>query len=436
MDVSASRDVPELVEHLFRRQAGRMLSSLCAVLGLENLDLAEEVVQEALIKALTDWPYRGIPENPRAWLARTARNLAIDALRRQARFRDREQAIAERLDARSRCIPDPSDLDEDSALPDDQLAMIFACCRPEIPLESRLALTLKTVSGLGVGEIARAFLASETTIAQRIVRAKRRIEELAINLALPAPEELGDRLDSVLHVLYILFNEGYSAAAGENLIRLDLCEEAIRLARLLARRPDTGTPRTLALAALFLLQASRLPARVDHAGDLLPMAEQDRSLWSRELISEGLRLLSGAASGDQLSSYHLLAGIAAEHAVAATFHSTNWAHVLDLYDMLVDVDPSPIVKLNRVVAVAMAKGAQAGLDALDQLGEPKTLRDYYLLPATRAELLSRQGRYAESREMWRRASEKPCSAPIRRFIEKRLAEHTPPPWLRGNLTSG
>src|SRR5262245_53409905 len=301
--------VRELVEHLFRHQAGEMLATLTHIFGLENLDLAEEVVQEALLQALRQWPFQGIPDNPRAWLVRAARNKALDLLRRQASLHRKEPELERRLrerQARTHAAHPPLAPE----LEDEQLAMIFVCCDPVLPSDARVALTLKAVSGFSVAEIARAFLSEEPTIAQRLVRAKRRIQEAGIKLALPSPVHIPSRLDSVLQVLYLLFNEGYAAHTGENLVREDLCVEAIRLAQLLASRSDTSLPKVHALLALFYLQAARLETRVDGAGNLLLLAEQPRAQWDQALLARGVEHIEHAAQGAELSEYHLQAAIA------------------------------------------------------------------------------------------------------------------------------
>jgi RNA polymerase sigma-70 factor (ECF subfamily) len=413
-----SRDAPEevhaLVEHLFRHEAGRMLAALTRMFGLADFDLAEEVVQDAMVQALRQWPFRGVPENPAAWLMKTARNKALDLFRRRALLRrqqcDLDSQVADSLEPAG---------DE---LSDDQLAMIFACCHPVLPTEARIALTLKSVGGFGIAEIARAFLAQETAIAQRLVRAKRRLAEDNIALAVPPHAELPERLDSVLRVIYLLFNEGYSAHQGEDLVRHDLCAEAIRLALLLLSRPETAPPKVDALVALMLLQASRLPARQDAEGNLCLLADQDRSSWDKGLISAGMRHLERSAAGDELSEYHVQAAIAACHAVASSYEATDWQRVLALYDQLLAIAPSPVVLLNRGIALAMVEGPEAGLHALDALHHDPAMRNYYLLPATRADLLLRLGQPEEAEASYRQALTLPCTEPERRFLTKRLKE--------------
>lgn len=406
-----------LVDHLFRHHAAAMLSGLSRRLGLENLDLAEEVVQEAMLQALRLWPYHGIPANPRAWLTHVARNKALDLIRRQGKLRRKLEGLAAEADLAHFDSP----VEDDDRLGDEQLAMIFACNHPALSPEARVALTLKAACGFSVPEIARAFLAPEPTIAQRIVRAKKTIRENGISLEMPAPEGLPARLDSVLQVIYLLFNEGYSAHAGDALIRHDLCGEAIWLADRLARRPETATPTSHALLALMLIQASRLPARQDESGDLILLPDQDRTRWDTRLVHLGLRHLDRAAEGDELTIYHLQAGIAAVHAVAPDDASTDWPRLLSLYDLLRAVDPSPVVALNRAVALAKVEGPSAGLRALDEIEGTRSLEGYFLLPATRADLLVKLDRRDEAEAAYTAALASACSEPERRFLAGRLA---------------
>src|SRR5579859_775418 len=407
--------IPPLLDHLFRHEAGRITASLCSIFGLNHLDLAEEVVQDALLQALRTWPFRGVPDNPAAWLMQTARNQALDRIRRQANLRRKQPEIERRLS-----FPPPPLVPDEVA--DEQLAMIFACCHPALAPENRVALTLKTVCGFSAAEIARAFLTPEPTVAQRLVRAKTRIIESEIELTLPPPTEIAARLDSVLQVVYLLFNEGYAARAGEDLVRHDLCVEALRLGQLLADRPDTGTPKAHALLALMYLQASRFATRVDDTGRLLLLSEQDRSQWDRRLIYAGLRRIGRASAGDELSEYHIQAGIAAVHAVAETYEQTDWPKLLFMYDQLLTVAPSPVVELNRAVVLAKVQGPLAGLDALAPLRRDPKLRDYGPLHATVADLLLQLGRKEDAAEVYRAALAAPCSEPERRFLERRLGE--------------
>ena len=400
-------EIATLVDHLFRREAGRMVAVLTRILGPAHLDLAEDVVQEALAQALRIWPFRGVPENPAAWLVQVAKNRALDALRRDASLLRKEEEIRSWA-ASASGEPGGEELD-------DQLRMIFICCQPAVPAEARVALTLKTVGGFGVPEIARAFLVKEATMAQRLVRAKHRIRQAKLPFEVPPPRELPAALDSVLEVLYAMFNEGYSTHQGEELVRRDICLEAIRLVRLVAGHPALDTPRTHALAALLHLQGARLAARVDAEGNLLLLAEQDRSAWDRRMIADGFRHLDRAAQGDQLSVYHLEAGIAAIHASGS---ETDWPHILRLYDALLEIKPSPVVALNRAVALAMVEGPEAGLAAL----EPIRLDDYYLLSATQGELYARAGRREEAAKAFRLALGMICPEPVRRRLTDRLRE--------------
>jgi RNA polymerase sigma-70 factor (ECF subfamily) len=411
--------VHELVEHLFRHQAGQMLATLTHILGLENFDLAEESVQDALVQALQQWRFHGIPDNPRAWLIRAARNKALDRLRRQAALDRKTPELEKRLRARQaqQEAGNPPDAME---LEDEQLSMIFLCCEPALPAEARVPLTLKAVSGFSVAEIARAFLCEESAIAQRLVRAKRRIREAGITLVLPSAAEIPRRLDSVLQVLYLLFNEGYGAHTGENLVREELCGEAIRLAQLLASRPDTGLPKVQALLALFYFQAARLETRVDGEGNLLLLAEQERTQWDQALLARGVAQLQLAAQGNELSEYHLQAGIAAIHATSASVAETDWPQLVALYDQLLALAPTPVVALNRAVAQSMVEGPQKALAALDALSAEPGLKNYYLLPAIRADFLRRLGRRAEAAACYQEALTHTCSEPERRFLLRRI----------------
>jgi RNA polymerase sigma-70 factor, ECF subfamily len=413
-------DPGAVVDHLFRHQSGRMIATLTRIFGPRRMDLAEEVVQDALVKALELWPFQGIPENPSAWLIQVAKNRALDATRREA-------SLAEKLPDLIRAFPDHSELSEShDEFADDQLSMMFLCCHPSLSRELRVALTLKTVAGFSVREIARAFLAQEATIAQRLVRGKREIRERNIEFEMPSGPELRSRLDSVLEVLYLLFNEGYSAHEGESLLRADLCDEAIRLARLLAGHAATDLPKTHALLALLLLQASRLPARVNADGDLFLLRDQDRTLWDRRLIAEGLRHLDSSAEGDELSSYHLQAGIAAHHAAASTYDATNWAEIVDLYDQLYGTDSSPVVALNRAIALSRWKGPEAGLAALAEIEHHPALAHYHLLPAALGELRSELGQKERAAAYYKSALECACTEPERRLLQERLQAATTP----------
>ena len=413
-------EVGELVDHLFRRHSGRMVSTLTRLLGSRNLALAEEVVQDALITALQQWPFQGVPDNPSAWLLQVAKNRALDRIRRDRTFGEKERDVVAAFE--SRITPH----DADRPFEDDELCMMFMACHPEIPRESRVALTLKTVGGFSVPEIAQAFLAQETAIAQRLVRVKKFIRDRNVPLDLPVASEMPERLESVLEVLYLMFNEGYAAHSGESLVRHDLVQEAIRLTRMLTRHPATAQPKTNALLALMLLQAARIPARADAAGDLFLLEEQDRASWDRTLIAEGLRRLDASASGQHVSGYHLQAGIAAAHAVAPTYAATDWAEIVSLYDALLDIEPSPIVVLNRAIALSRVEGPAAGLRALDGLRDDPTLARYVLFHATLGELSREAGDASAASRHYRTALDLPSSGPTRRFLERRLGTISPP----------
>jgi RNA polymerase sigma-70 factor (ECF subfamily) len=411
-----NRQVPELVDHLFRHTSGRVVGSLVRRLGAEHLELVEDAVQEALLKALRLWPFRGAPEHPEAWIRRVAFNQALDALRREGRLRDRLPMLVE-----DDPHADPS-LDPDR----DLLALMLMCCHPAIPRDAQVALMLRTLAGFSVPEIACAFLAKEATIGQRLSRARRTIRERQLALDAPLDEEVEARLDAVLATLYLMFNEGYSLSSGDRLISADLCAEAIRLARLLANRPLTSRPEVEALLALMLLQAARLPARTSTDGALLTLAEQDRRLWDRRLIDEGLDALARSASGDRLSAFHLQAGIAACHAVAPDYDSTDWPAILDQYDALVRLSGSPLVALNRAVAVAMVHGDEVGLAALERIQPGGELESYPLYHVTVGELAARAGDRDQALRRYGRARALARTSPERALIERRLREYGGP----------
>jgi len=414
--------VGELVERLFRKRAGQIVSYLTRLFGPGELDLAEEAVQEALVKALQLWPFHGVPANPGGWLLAVARNAALDSLRRRGVFREKAAQLEVELRGQGVNL-DESALDRE--LQDDELSMVLLCCHPEMSRDASVALALKTVGGFSASEIARAFLAEEATITQRLVRAKRQLRERRLRFELPPAPELAARLDAVLEVIYLMFNEGYSAHAGERLIRADLCREALRLAELVAAHPATGGPRAHALVALLAFQAARLPARVDAAGDLVLLEEQDRSLWDRSLLALGFDHLERSAEGSELTEYHLQAAIAAVYAGAAITGSIDWPEILSLYDQLFELDPSPVVALNRAVALAKVKGPAQGLKALQALEEERTLRAYYLLPAAEGQLWAELGEPERAAACFREALSRSCSEPERRFLERKLQSLAP-----------
>ncbi|HEY3054631.1 MAG TPA: DUF6596 domain-containing protein [Thermoanaerobaculia bacterium] len=405
-----------LVDHLFRHSAGRMVARLTSILGSEHLSLAEEVVQDALVTALQQWSFREVPDDPVAWLFQVARNRAIDQLRRSASLREKEPQIVAAL---SGTYPaDESGFAHELA--DDELRMMLMCCHPAIPEESRIALTLKTVCAFSVDEIARAFLTRTDAIAQRIVRAKRLIREQRIVMTMPSRDELPVRRESLLKVLYLMFNEGYSAHTGEDLVRSDLCAEAIRLVRTVAEHAVASSPEAHALLALMLLQAARLPARIDSRGELIVLAEQDRSKWDQSMIADGMHHLDRSARGDVVTRYHTEAAIAACHATAPSFDETDWPGVLALYDELLASNPSPVVALNRAIALAMAEGAAAGIAAAEEIAD--SLPDYLPLATTLGELSLRAGDRIRAAEHFARALEMPSTTPEKRFLLRKLEQ--------------
>lgn len=409
-----------LVEHLFRHQAGRIAARLTRVLGPAYDALVDEAVQDALVRALQTWPYGGVPDNPAGWLYTVAHRIAIDAVRRDRTFGAKTDAIvAELTRSMSAASAPPSAEDLDAALRDDELRMIFMCCHPALSRDASVALSLKTVGGFSVKEIARAFLADEAAVAQRLVRAKRQIREAQLTFDLPADRELATRVDAVLDVLYFMFNEGYATESGEDLVRQDLCAEALRLGQLVALSPLAG-PRVHALVALMALQAARLPARVDEAGDLVLLEHQDRGRWDERLITIGFHHFDRSMQGNEVSAYHVQAAIAATYARALDPATVDWQLILALYDQLMAIDPSPVVALNRAVVVAKVNGPRAGLDAIAPLEHNRTLRHYHHLLAVRGQLLLDLGRDAEAADAFRAALEEPTSAPERRFLASRL----------------
>jgi RNA polymerase sigma-70 factor (ECF subfamily) len=410
----------EMVDHLFRSHAGRMVAHLTGFLGPEHLQLAEDVVQEALLKALQNWSYSGVPQNPAGWLFRVARNAALDAVRHRTMTGEKSAELAaEHLKNAETTASDDADLEEQ--LRDDELRMVLMCCHPTLPRDARVALSLKTVGGFSAREIARAFLADEATIAQRLVRAKRQIRESNIRFELPAGQDLVARMDSALEVVYLMFNGGYAAQSGDDLVRQDLCGEALRLGQLLATS-SVGTPQTHALVALMALQAARLPARVDAAGELVLLEDQDRNQWDPNLIALGFHHFTLCAEGTAVTSYHVQAAIAATHARAQKGRATDWNLILELYDQLLELSPSPVVELNRVVVVAKVNGPEAALAALKPLADNRSFRNYYLLPAVQGQLLLEIGDNLSASECFRLALGRPCSEPERRFLQRKLAQ--------------
>lgn len=409
--------VEEAVAAAFREEWGQVVATLIRVTG--DWDLAEECAQDAFAQALDRWRRDGVPRRPGAWLTTTARNRALDVLRREAVGAAKLGEVA--VLARDEPSYGPEDGGDGSGVHDDRLRLIFTCCHPALPIEARVALTLRTLAGLTTPEIARAFLVPEATMAQRLVRAKRKIRNAGIPYRVPPAHLLPERTTGVLGVIYLLFNEGYAATAGADLVRTNLCAEAVRLARVLARlMPDE--PEVRGLLALLLLHDARRHARVDAAGDLVTLEDQDRTAWNRAEVDEGAALLESALRRGRPGPYQIQAAIAACHTTAPTAEETDWADIAALYGELARFVPSAVVGLNRAVAVGMAEGAEAGLALVAELEDQGELAGYHLLPATRADLLRRSGRTQEAAEAYRRALELVENDAERRFLERRLAE--------------
>jgi RNA polymerase sigma factor (sigma-70 family) len=396
-------DISQLTDHLFRHESGKLISILTGIFGIERLQLAEDVVQESLVRAFQTWPYYGVPKNPAAWLTQTAKNLALDLIRREKVFYDKQPEIIAFIEQWSDGSAAEESAAFDSEIKDGRLRLMFACCHPLIPQESQTALALKTLCGFSPAEIAKAFLTTEAAIAKRLTRARQRIRELKIAFEIPSGGESSVRLDGVLQTLYLLFNEGYNASSGESVVREDLCAEAIRLATLLARHPLGDQPRVHALAALMLLNGARLQARTDTDGNILRLKEQNRSNWNRAMIAQGMWHLSQSAAGDGFSEYHFQAGIAACHCAARDYESTNWKQILSLYEQLVQLDDSPVVALNRAVAIAQVHGPAAGIAAIQAIPKRQPLLSYYLLYAVLAEFEMQLQNFSTAAEHLRKA---------------------------------
>ncbi|MGA8735943.1 MAG: RNA polymerase sigma factor [Terriglobales bacterium] len=425
MSEHSTEQVRELLDSLYRVDSGRILATLIRLLG--DFDLAEEAMHEAFAAALSLWPRTGVPGNPRPWLISTARFKAIDTLRRRARFDASQDELVRYLEAQSRSAERSNeesrkeeDSFEDDCLEDDRLRLIFTCCHPSLPPEARVALTLREVCGLTTEEIAKAFLTTPRTLAQRIVRAKAKIRETPIPYEVPTPQELPERLGAVLHVVYLVFNEGYSAAAGAEVTRAELTGEAIRLGRLLTELRQE--PEVMGLLSLMLLQESRRAARTSPTGELILLENQDRSLWNQEQIAEGVALLGKAVKSRGIGSYTLQAAIAAVHAESESVARTDWRQIVALYDRLLRIQPSPVVQLNRAVAIAMCDGPEAGLAHIDAVLEHGELANYYLAHSARADMYRRLGRTADARASYEKALALTQQEPERQFLQERIRQ--------------
>jgi len=378
-----NKNINQLVDHLFRHESGKMIAVLSRLLGLQNIEVAQDLVQDTLLQAMSTWSYKSVPDNPSAWLYRVAKNKAIDFLRREKRFRDISPQFSYLVESEYTLSSTVNNLFLDNEIQDSQLRMMFACCHPAITEESQIALTLKTLCGLNVAEIAKAFLTSDETIAKRIYRAKEKIKAEKIELDVPESHELSSRIDMVLKSLYLLFNEGYKSSNPDILIREDLCEEAMRLCFLLTQHPLTSFPRTKALLALMCFQASRLDARLDDNNNIILLKNQDRSKWNRALMSKGFELMEESTEPFEISSYHLEAAIASQHAAARSFEQTNWKSIYHLYEMLYELQPNPIVAMNKAIASSYAISKQNALKELQQI---TGLEDHHLYYASIGEI--------------------------------------------------
>jgi RNA polymerase sigma-70 factor (ECF subfamily) len=415
MSERSTVQIRELLDSLYHVDSGRILATLIRLLG--DFDLAEEAMHEAFAIALSSWPRSGVPDQPRPWLISTARFKAIDTLRRRSRFDASQDELMRYLEAQRDAAERSNEVD---CFEDDRLRLIFACCHPSLPPEAHVALTLREVCGLTTEEIAKAFLITPPTLAQRIVRAKAKIRDTPIRYEVPSPEELPERLDAVLQVIYLVFNEGYSAAAGAEVRRPELTGEAIRLGRLLSELlPE---PEVIGLLSLMLLQESHHAARTSPTGELILLENQDRSLWNREQIAEGVALVERALRSHRFGSYTLQAAIAAVHAEAESAAATDWRQIAALYNRLVRIQPSPVVELNRAVAIAMRDGPDAGLALIDTVLAHGALADYYLAHSARADMCRRLGRMAEARSSYEKALALTQQEPERKFLQARLRQ--------------
>ena len=418
---SSGTQPAQLVEHFFRHEAGRLHGALLRLVGVHNLTLAEDVAQEAMLRALRAWAMGGVPANPSAWITQVAMNLARDALRHQRMAGGKEPALITHADLTAPSAPTPAAASERAdEIRDDALRLLFICCHPSIAPDAQVVLALKILCGFGTGEIARAFLTSDAAIEKQLTRTKQRIAAAGLAFALPEGSDLAPRLDGVLAALYLLFNEGHKASAGERLLREELCAEAIRLTSLLVAHPAGRAPRSHALLALMFLTAARFSSRLDAHGELLRLDAQDRAKWDPVLIARGLAELTAAAQGGALSEYHLQAGIAALHCTAADSASTDWPRILLHYDELLRLKPSPVVALNRAVAVAHTDGPQAGLDAIAAIEQRDLLESHYLLHAVLGELNWRLNRHAAAAGNFRRALHLAQVGPEQTYLTRML----------------
>lgn len=419
---SESSSVSQLTDHLFRHESGKLVSILTGIFGIHRLQMAEDVVQEALVRALQTWPFYGIPANPAAWLMQTAKHLALDLIRRENSFQEKQPKIIEFIEQRLASPETEAAPMFDDEIKDDRLRLMFACCHPQLPQEAQTALALKVLCGFNSQEIASAFLTTEAAIAKRLTRARQKLQEDEVAFEIPSGMELPIRLDAVLQILYLLFNEGYKASSGDCLIREELCTEAIRMASLLAGHPAGNQARTHALLALMLLNGSRLAARTDGEGNIVRLEDQDRGRWNGAMIQRGILHLGLSAQGDQASEYHLQAGIAACHCLARDAGSTDWPQILRLYDHLLQMNDSPVIGLNRAVALAKVEGPSKGLAAVEAILDRQPLDSYHLFHAVMGELEAQRQHYQTAAAHMRMALNLAEMTSERTLLSKRLHE--------------
>jgi RNA polymerase sigma factor (sigma-70 family) len=418
MQVTAN--INHITAQLFRQESGKLIAVLTRVFGSHNLQLAEDVVQDTLLKALENWNTNGMPANPTGWLFTVAKNKALDVLRREKTAALHIAALSPLLQSEYTLVPTLNELLQEDKIPDAQLRMMFVCCHPKLAPEAQVALILKTLCGFSVTEIAKAFITSSETIEKRLYRAKQQFSDKTVVFELPLPPELSKRVDIVLAAIYFIFNEGYNSTRHQDLVRTDLLEEAMRLAQLLQAHPLTHHPKIAALLALFCFTSSRAEARTDHVGNILLLKEQDRSRWHLPLIEQGKQLLEQSAAGEQASRYHLEAMIGYEHAIAASFEQTNWGNIIAYYNILYQLHPSPIVALNQAIAIAEKDGSQAGINAIEKITNSEKLQQYYLLPATLGELHARLGNTTKAAEYLTAAIGLTQSAAEKRLLQQKL----------------
>ena len=415
--INKPENISQLVDHLFRHESGKMISVLSKLLGLQNLEVAQDIVQDSLLQAMNTWSFKGIPQNPPAWLYRVAKNKAIDFLRREKKFKEVSPQYGYLLQSEYTLSSTVNNLFLEHEINDSQLRMMFACCHPSIPAESQIALTLKTLCGLSVNEIAKAFLTTDETISKRIYRAKEKIKSEKVELNVPAGEELVARLDMVLKSLYLLFNEGYHSSHPDQLIREDLCEEAMRLNYLLVQHSMTSFPRVKALFALMSFQASRLNSRLDDQGNIILLKYQDRSKWSRHLIQQGFNYLDAAAEPFEISTYNLEAAIASLHAAAPSFQKTDWKSIYHLYEMLYQLQPNPVVAMNKAIASAYAINKE---NALDELQKIKGLEHHHLYYASIGEFYFELDNKTHAKAYFQKALELTSSSYERQLLNEKI----------------